>query len=69
MFFAVNYRHSETGITALMASAMHGATDECEQLLDMGAEASLQVANGWNAADMAMELGHEELGELIASYM
>ncbi|XP_039247577.2 3'-5' RNA helicase YTHDC2-like [Styela clava] len=63
----VDYRHSETGVTVLMASAMQGAFEECGKLISFGADATLKAANGWTAADMALQLGHQDLGEVLSA--
>lgn len=43
----MNYRHSETGTTALMVTAGQGFLPQMEQLLQMGADAGLKASNGW----------------------
>lgn len=67
--FPVDYRHSETGVTALMASAMHGAIEECEKLVLLGANPNLKAVNGWTAADMAFHLGHEDLADILSTVL
>lgn len=45
--FQVDYKHSETGCTALMAAASHGFISQMEQLLYMGADINIEASNGW----------------------
>lgn len=43
----VDYKHSETGATPLMAAAARGFLTEMEQLFSMGANINIKAANGW----------------------
>uniref|UniRef100_A0A3Q2EH85 RNA helicase n=1 Tax=Cyprinodon variegatus TaxID=28743 RepID=A0A3Q2EH85_CYPVA len=50
---SVDYTHSETGSTPLMASAARGFLPEMQQLLSMGADINMRACNGWTALDFA----------------
>lgn len=47
LHYLVNYRHSETGTTALMVTAGQGFLTQMEQLLHMGADVNIKASNGW----------------------
>lgn len=47
LHYLVNYRHSETGTTALMVTAGQGFLTQMEQLLHMGADVNIKTSNGW----------------------
>ena len=64
----VNYAHSVSGVTALMASAMRGHLDTLDQCLQLGAEAGTKLTNGWTALDGARVQGQEEAARMLAEY-
>eukprot|EP00066_Takifugu_rubripes_P013439 XP_011602705.1 PREDICTED: probable ATP-dependent RNA helicase YTHDC2 [Takifugu rubripes] len=65
----VNYRHSETGTTALMVTAGQGFLTQMEQLLHMGADVNIKASNGWTAADFAKHFHQSESLELLKSFL
>lgn len=56
-------------MTALMAAARNGLFEECEQLLTLGARAELKAPNHWTAGDIAEQMGHLELAEILGSFV
>ncbi|XP_077256086.1 3'-5' RNA helicase YTHDC2 [Temnothorax americanus] len=66
---SVDYQHSETFITPLMAAAARGCINTTEQLLNLGANLNLRSANDWAALDWAKSRNHTECAELIEAYM
>ncbi|KAH0950534.1 hypothetical protein HN011_001845 [Eciton burchellii] len=66
---SVDYQHSETSITPLMAAAARGCINTTEQLLNLGANLNLRAANDWTAQDWAKSRNHTECAELIEAYM
>ncbi|CAF91170.1 unnamed protein product [Tetraodon nigroviridis] len=65
----VNYRHSETGTTALMVTAGQGFLPQMEQLLHMGADVGIKASNGWTAVDFAKHFHQNESMELLKSFL
>lgn len=45
--YLVDYTHSGTGCTALMATAVRGFLPQIQQLLSMGADINKKAVNGW----------------------
>ncbi|KAI1239670.1 hypothetical protein IHE44_0011094 [Lamprotornis superbus] len=64
----VDYRHSETGATALMISSGRGFLSQVEQLISMGASIHCKSSNGWMAVDWARRFGQTEVIDLLESY-
>ncbi|KAM7023509.1 3'-5' RNA helicase YTHDC2-like [Acridotheres tristis] len=65
---SVDYRHSETGATALMISSGRGFLSQVEQLISMGASIHCKSSNGWMAVDWARRFGQTEVIDLLESY-
>ncbi|XP_068034681.1 3'-5' RNA helicase YTHDC2-like [Anomalospiza imberbis] len=65
---SVDYRHSETGVTALMISSGRGFLSQVEQLISMGASIHCKSPNGWMAVDWARHFGQTEVVDLLESY-
>ncbi|KAF4803514.1 putative ATP-dependent RNA helicase YTHDC2 [Turdus rufiventris] len=65
---SVDYRHSETGATALMISSGRGFLSQVEQLISMGASIHCKSSNGWMAVDWARHFGQTEVIDLLESY-
>ncbi|XP_039946668.1 3'-5' RNA helicase YTHDC2-like isoform X2 [Hirundo rustica] len=65
---SVDYRHSETGATALMISSGRGFLSQVEQLISMGASIHCKSSNGWMAVDWARRFGQTEVVDLLESY-
>jgi len=61
----VDYRHSETGITALMAAAARGRMNDVERLLASGADPNLMARNQLSAVDLARRGNHMDVAELL----
>lgn len=57
---------TDSGITPLMNAAWFGNREAAEELLRLGAEATLKNANGKTAATLAFERGHDSLAQLLA---
>ncbi|XP_050074354.1 3'-5' RNA helicase YTHDC2-like [Anopheles maculipalpis] len=49
----INFKHTETQMTALMIAAAKGYTEIVQKLLDMGADPHIQEKHGYNAFDWA----------------
>lgn len=64
----VNYSHSLTGVTSLIAAASRGNTELVELCLQLGANTSHKLGNGWTARDCAREQNQEECERLLAEY-
>ena len=63
----IDYQHSQTGITLLMASANHGKLDIVKMLISLGANPTLQV-KGMTPHDLANEFARPEVADLLLSY-
>lgn len=64
--FPINYQHSNTGVTALMASAGHGNTEMIEILLRKNANISLTAGKlGLSAYQFAQSQNQAEICQLI----
>ena len=66
--FPVNYQHSNTGVTALMASAGHGNTEMIQILLRKNANISITAGKlgNWSAYQFAQSQNQVEIMELIS---
>ncbi|XP_038148771.1 3'-5' RNA helicase YTHDC2 isoform X1 [Cyprinodon tularosa] len=62
---SVDYTHSETGSTPLMASAARGFLPEMQQLLSMGADINMRACNGWTALDFAEHFQQTDAVDLL----
>ena len=60
--------HDGAGLTPLMLAATHNHLDVCVRLLEAGADATLISPVGHTARDLAIELGHENIAELLSRY-
>ncbi|XP_061875352.1 3'-5' RNA helicase YTHDC2 isoform X2 [Colius striatus] len=65
---SVDYRHSETSVTALMIASGRGFLSQVEQLISMGASINCKSSNGWMALDWAKQFGQTEVVDLLESY-
>ncbi|KAJ1522358.1 hypothetical protein ONE63_002650 [Megalurothrips usitatus] len=66
---AVDYQHSSTFASSLMVAAGRGQLEITQQLLNLGANTSVQSSNNWTALDWAVNYGQAATSELIESYM
>ena len=57
---------TDSGITPLMNAAWFGNREAAEELLRLGADATLKSASGKTAATLAFERGHDSLAQLLA---
>ena len=64
----VNYCHSVTRVTSLIAAASRGQTDLVELCLLLGANTSHKLANGWTALDCARDQSQEESERMLVEY-
>ncbi|XP_009982820.1 PREDICTED: probable ATP-dependent RNA helicase YTHDC2 [Tauraco erythrolophus] len=65
---SVDYRHSETSVTALMIASGRGFLSQVEQLISLGASIHCKSSNGWTALDWAKRFGQTEVVDLLESY-
>ncbi|KAK5851607.1 hypothetical protein PBY51_023149 [Eleginops maclovinus] len=63
----VDYRHTDTGSSALMVAAGRGFLPQMEQLLNMGADINLKASNDWMALDFATHFQQTEAIDLLKS--
>ncbi|KAL6097397.1 ythdc2 [Pungitius sinensis] len=63
----VDYRHSDTGASPLMAAAARGLLTQMEQLLSMGADINMKASNGWTALDFAKHFQQTDAMDLLIS--
>ena len=61
----VNYSHSVTGVTSLIAAATRGVTELVELCLQLGANTAHKLGNGWTALDCARQQGQEDCEQLL----
>lgn len=62
----INYMHSSTGVSALMAAAGHGDVDVIKDLIAANAKLDLvSKSNGWTALDFARCQSHVQAAELL----
>ena len=64
----VNYSHSVTGVTALIAAATRGVSDLVELCLQLGANTGHKLGNGWTALDCARQQSQEDCEQLLVKY-
>lgn len=64
----VDYQHTDTGVTALIAASCHNRTTIVESLLSYGANAKLCTVNDWDALLWANYFGHKELAQLLTAF-
>ncbi len=64
---AVNGRDG-AGLTPLMLAAIHDRLDVCIRLLGAGADAILRSPEGHTAGDLAVELGHAGVADLLSRH-
>ena len=65
---SIDYQHSVSGVTALIAAASHNRITSVESLLSYGANIELCTPNDWNAVQWAHYFGHRDLEELLDTY-
>ena len=65
----VDYKNSDTGITALIAAVCHNKLRLVETYLYLGANILTKAANGFNALDWAREFEFQEIAELLNAYL
>lgn len=65
----VDYKNSETGITALIAAVCHNKFSFVDQFLYLGANILTKAANGFNALDWANEFKFTEIAEVLNAYL
>ena len=64
----VNYLHSETQITILMAATISGNLQVVEKLLALGANVYLKACNDLTALEWAKRFAKSEIIELLECY-
>ena len=65
---SIDYQHSVSGVTALIAAAAHNKVNVVESLLRYGADITLCTPNDWNAIQWAQHFKHKEMSELLETY-
>uniref|UniRef100_A0ABM0M6T0 Probable ATP-dependent RNA helicase YTHDC2-like n=1 Tax=Saccoglossus kowalevskii TaxID=10224 RepID=A0ABM0M6T0_SACKO len=65
---SVDYKHSETGATALMVAAGRGNMDNVEKLLNLGANVKVMSSNDWTAKDWAKAFNRTEIVDLLEAH-
>lgn len=65
---AVDYQHSQTGITSLMMAAAFGDENLLAELIQLGANVNIQCRNGKTAVDYALENGQETAYRILTYY-
>lgn len=65
----VDYKNSDTGITALIAAVCHNKLNLVELYLYLGANILAKAANGFNALDWAREFEFQEIADLLNAYL
>ncbi|XP_069025007.1 3'-5' RNA helicase YTHDC2-like [Embiotoca jacksoni] len=63
----VDYTHSETGATPLMAAAGRGLLTPMARLINVGADVHVKASNGWTAADFAKHFQQTDAEDLLTS--
>ncbi|KAM6901867.1 3'-5' RNA helicase YTHDC2 isoform 2-T2 [Lycodopsis pacificus] len=63
----VDYRHSDTGASALMVAAAQGFLTQMAQLLSMGADINMKASNDWTALDFAKHFQQTDAMDLLKS--
>ncbi|XP_063956231.1 3'-5' RNA helicase YTHDC2-like isoform X1 [Lytechinus pictus] len=66
---SVDYAHSESSVTPLMVAAGRGNVEMVEQLLSLGANASLKASDERSALDFARMFNQTEVLELLQAYL
>ncbi|KAJ8029622.1 3'-5' RNA helicase YTHDC2 [Holothuria leucospilota] len=66
---SVNFQHTQTSVTPLMAAAAQGNMDIVERLLHLGANVHLRAANNQSALDLAKHFGHEDIEAYLRAYI
>ncbi|XP_059608284.1 3'-5' RNA helicase YTHDC2-like [Phlebotomus argentipes] len=61
----IDFRHTETDMTALMIAAGRGIEEFVEILLQMGANPHIMSQHGMNAIDWARQMGHQSCVGLL----
>jgi ATP-dependent RNA helicase DHX36 len=64
-----NYKHSQTGATALMVTAGKGRVEDVKLLLSIGADISAAANNGDTAIDWATKNGQEEVVSVLNDHI
>ncbi|RVE42597.1 hypothetical protein evm_012766 [Chilo suppressalis] len=64
----VDAAHSRTKRTGLMAATRHGLSDTAANILHIGADPLVKDAEGKTAYDYAIEYGHTECAQLLATF-
>lgn len=64
----VDYKHSETGVTALHAAVANNNIEFVENFLYLGASLSCESINGFNAKDWAKEFNSAKALDLLEAY-
>ncbi|RWS15277.1 putative ATP-dependent RNA helicase YTHDC2-like protein [Dinothrombium tinctorium] len=65
---SVDYQHSETGVTALIAAVCRGKVIYIETLLALGANITLCTPNNWDALKWAKNTKQDEICKLLEAY-
>ena len=65
----VDYKNSETGITALIAAVCHNRLHLVERYLYLGANILTKSSNNFTSVDWAKEFNFQDIGELLNAYL
>ncbi|XP_054161240.1 3'-5' RNA helicase YTHDC2-like [Oppia nitens] len=65
---SVDYQHTATGVTALIAAVAHNKLTIVESLLNYGANIGLCTPNDWSVVQWAQQFGHKDMIELLMAY-
>jgi ATP-dependent RNA helicase YTHDC2 len=65
----IDFRHSDTDMTALMIVAGKGYRQEVQILLEIGADPFIKCRGDYTAMDLATQMGHDECAAYLASIM
>ena len=61
----MDYRNTDTGLTALMTCAAHGMMEHVEQLITIGADPGVKGPGEMTAIDLAYKEGHSDVANLL----
>ena len=65
----IDFKNSETGVTALVCAAARNRLDIVQALIAFGANPRIQTPNGMTAHDWAQNFGHKEVADYLKDVM
>ena len=65
----LDYKHRETGVTALVCATARKRLDIVEALITFGANPMTKTPNNMSAHDWALKFGHKEVAEYLSGFM